>query len=207
MRVVKLELNSSTEKRPMDFDVRVERRMGVSGAYKVENSFAVTSGQPEASRTLLLDDDARIVIEPRGSTTEVVYDKAQGAAMPREAFETQPTEDEKIEIEAARQKELEEREGRGRQIDREAAMRQEILDAETAAKKRGETPSNPGMPQVPSKPPVATPKPAAVAPKPTSQSMQQGVRPGATTAPGVPQRPATPGTISSKAADAADEGK
>lgn len=71
--------------------VHVDRKKGDSWAR--EKSMNFVSGDPSAERTILVENDQRLIIEG-GSNTEVVYDRAQGAAVTRERPVTvQPTRD------------------------------------------------------------------------------------------------------------------
>lgn len=104
MRAVEIKMLSTGE-RPADFELQLQSLNKTSGAWNNVSSAAITTGTPEAERRILLQDGERIVIEARGSDVEVVYDKVNNAAMSREALESQPTAEEKIEMEAQRQKE------------------------------------------------------------------------------------------------------
>lgn len=71
--------------------VHVDRKKGDSWAR--ENSMNFVSGDPSAERTILVENDQRLIIEG-SSNTEIVYDRAQGAAVTRERpITVQPTRD------------------------------------------------------------------------------------------------------------------
>lgn len=102
MRTVTVNVISTDEKKPVDAEYRIEVKK--NDVWSIDKSFAVTSGK-DSERKFLLNDNERLVIEARG-LTEMVFDPVQNATMTREAFESQPTPEQKVEMEKERQKEV-----------------------------------------------------------------------------------------------------
>jgi hypothetical protein len=105
MRVAYVEIRSDNDK-PVDAEIRVESEIANTGQFSIDASYPVTSGEPDAKRTIPLLAGQRVIIAPRGPDVEMVYDRDQNAAMPREAHESQPTDAEKAKTEEDRQNEL-----------------------------------------------------------------------------------------------------
>lgn len=106
MRSIDLDLRSTNSGETAGFRLALEQN--VSGQWRQIETVNIASGTPQAVRSLQIERDQRIVIEAIGADVEMVFDKEQNATMPRVAFETKPTEDERREMEEARQKELRE---------------------------------------------------------------------------------------------------
>jgi hypothetical protein len=189
MRTLEFKLGSTETNEETDFTVSLEARRG--DAWSVQDSIPVTSGTPEAERKIMLNDDERIVISARGYSTEIVFDKTQNAAMPRRAFESQPTDEQKAEMEANRQAELRDTargDGRLRAAQTRAAdaaredvlNRQQQIQEEQRLRREAEAKTpNPGSDQ-----PNKTPSPA------TSTSQGQPQSPAAAKQTTVPPKPA-----------------
>lgn len=174
MRSVEFKLGSTDDK-TVDYEVVVERRNG--DIWTAESRDPITSGTPEAEKKVILEDGMRLTIIAQGSETELVWDKEQNAAMPRHAFESQPTLEERHQMEKDRQAELRHRQRRETKTeaaarDAAAQARDKVLqesqkrEAEATQQKQTEkvpetTTTVPTANTVsPSKPPVAPAKPA-----------------------------------------------
>lgn len=105
MRSVKVEYLSSEKEKPEAFQVSIERAKD-DGTWTLAGRNTVPSGQTGEVKTYLLEPKERLVIEPFGSEIEMIFDKEQNAAMPRSAFESQPTQAQKEQTEVDRQKEV-----------------------------------------------------------------------------------------------------
>lgn len=117
MRAVEVNM-VSTDDKAVGFTVNVEKN--VAGTWRQETPIeVVVSGEPEAQRRVLLEANERIVITAAGADVELVWDPVNMATMPREAYESQPTDAEKQATEAKRQEEL--RHGRHSSIRANAA--------------------------------------------------------------------------------------
>lgn len=218
MRSVTIKFES-TDDRQVDGEFRVEVEKA-PGLWVVENSYAVTSGAEGSERKFLLEPNTRIMIVPRGNI-EVVYDKEQNAAMTVESFETQPTAEEKQEIEKKRQQDLktanrqssatavsaEQAAERARQrvieeqqqaeINRKSEqLRQEKIEADKRAAAGEVKTPHPGSdaPTQQSSPTTSTPRGAPQSPAAARQPMQatSATTPGATKPPATPPAPSAP---------------
>lgn len=164
MRNVKLSLMSTNRELLEAFRVTIEENVG--GTWREVDSTNTTSDQPGANRDVQIEQNQRLVIEAIGADVEMVYDREQNAAMPRVAFETQPTADEKAKMEEDRQQELRDREfgdaKARRSADRAAEQaRDKALDEarqKEAAKAESSTGSSPSIsPTKPAASPTITP--------------------------------------------------
>lgn len=105
MREVVIEVRSSDD-REVQVEVLRQTPIGSTGQWKNEDSFVSTSGKPSARRTLSVLDGEQIVVRTFGADEELVLDPVNNAVMPRSALESQPTQAEKVQMEADRNKEL-----------------------------------------------------------------------------------------------------
>lgn len=78
MRVIELEVKSDNNDEPVDVTVITETHR--LGAWTRDDSRDVTSGSPEAKRTIRLRPDQRVIIEGRVAV-EMVYDRDQNASI------------------------------------------------------------------------------------------------------------------------------
>lgn len=80
MKVIRIAINAANDGDKVSGSISIHRRR--SGAWVVDEVINYISGDPGAERTFLLADDQRLVVEGESSTT-VVYDREQSAAVPR----------------------------------------------------------------------------------------------------------------------------
>ena len=80
MKVIKLSVLAASDDEVVSGTLSIQRKRGDS--WTVEEVITVVSGKPGSERTLLLDDTQRLVVEGT-SNVELVFDRAQAAAVPR----------------------------------------------------------------------------------------------------------------------------
>lgn len=198
MRSVEVKFISSNKEHPENeqFSVAIERTRDGNWDLLGRNAY-VRPG--DVAKTYILEVGERLIIEPSGVSVEMVYDKEQNAAMPREAFESRPDEGTKAQIEADRQKEVREIERGGDRINTEAdraAMRARdaVLDEQQKrdlAKKeatRNEENSQAAKASTQVGPQTTVKPPATSTPSKPNVTVQPAPAPAA-----VAGRPATPG--------------
>lgn len=98
IRTVKLTIET-TGKDPLPFAIQIEGRRGE--AFAVERVIDGMTGQPEATQTIQLDDDQKLIIAP--VVQEVRYDREQNAAVrvPPKTQEERDEEQRQIDLAAA----------------------------------------------------------------------------------------------------------
>jgi hypothetical protein len=210
MRKLSINCGTTDSRETVGFNFKLETLRG--DMWISEGDVNVASNTPEAQRTLELEGNQRLIITAIGADVETVYDRDNNANVTVAAFESMPDEAAKQATEAARQKELRDRQyGEGRvnlAADRAAGQeRDRVLEEqrqrekekleqrhrdEEAAKQVGQQGSRPAPTPTPTPTPAPTPSGGVgttIPPRPagqqtTSSAPTQQASKGGMTAPG-----------------------